>query len=97
MFNNIKALAAAALVTVGGVVATTPSAEAAYWDCGRLMGYHVCAIDRSIIDSLKIEWTNGDYTWLAVDCARRTYSVEHGARYLTERQADAITGQWCFG
>ena len=95
---NIKALAAAALVTVGGVTASTPSASAAEsWECGRLMGYHTCVINRSTIDSMKIEWTNGDYTWMTVNCADRSYSVKHGGRYVSERQTDAITGQWCFG
>ena len=73
------------------------AADAANWRCGRLAGFNVCAVDRSYIDSLKLEWTNGDYTWLSVDCARRTFEAKDGAQYITYDQAKAITGAWCFG
>lgn len=95
--KSITSIAAAALVAAGGVTLGAPSAEAANWSCGRIMGYNVCAIDRSYIDSLKLEWSNGDFTWIKVNCSERSYTVTQGGRYMTESQTDALTGQWCFG
>ena len=93
---NFKALAASALAatTIGFAM---PEAKAEAWRCGRLLGYNVCAVDRSNIDSLKLEWDNGDYTWFSVYCAGRSFETKHGKQYVTYRQAQAITEAWCFG
>ena len=94
---KVTPILAAVAVALTATFAGTSEAEAANWRCGRLAGFNVCAVDRSHIDSLKLEWTNGDYTWLTVDCARRTFEAKDGAQYITYDQAKAITGAWCFG
>ena len=93
---KVTPIVAAAVVAFGATFAGI-SAKAESWRCGRLLGYNVCAVDRTHIDSLKLEWTNGDFTWLKVDCAARTFEARNGAQYLTYNQAKAITGAWCFG
>ena len=94
---NIKALAATALVATTALFAGTPApAEASQWRCGRVAGYNVCAIDRSTIDSLKIEWSDGDYTWLTIDCGRGTWESK-GSYHLSKAESSRVAGAWCYG
>ena len=73
------------------------AADAANWRCGRLAGFNVCAVDRSYVDSLKIEWSNGDYTWIKTTCDQYSFNTTHGAQYITYNQAQRIVADWCEG
>ena len=93
---NIKALAASALVATTALFGGIAPAEASQWRCGRLAGYKVCAIDRSHIDSLKIEWSDGDYTWLTVNCSAGTWESK-GSYHLSKSESSRVAGAWCYG
>ena len=91
---NLKALAATALVASTALFAAP--ANASDWRCGKLAGYNACAIDREYIDSIKIEWTDGDYTWLTVDCDEGTWEST-GSYHLDRSESSRVAGEWCFG
>ena len=98
MFNSnliTRVVTTLAILPISFGAVGTPEAQAANWRCGVLAGFNVCAVDRSYVDSLKLEWNNGDYTWIKVQCDKYSFRTTHGAKYITYPQAQAIVADWC--
>ena len=65
--------------------------------CGNIAGYKVCAYDRQFIDSRDIQWTDGDWTVIGVECR-----TPHGARWemtgyqMPRSEVRKVVRAWCF-
>jgi hypothetical protein len=98
MFVSAKrTFAAVSALAVATIAVGSLEAKAEAWRCGRSAGYNICAIDRGHVDSIKINWTNGDYTWMKVICGRKTFEIQHGSQYISSYNANRVATQWCFG
>ena len=94
---NFKALTLGSLLALTSIFGGVSEAQASTWRCGRLAGFNACVVDRSHVDSIKLEWNNGDFTWIKAKCGSKTFNVTDGRRYITYTEAQRIVYDWCEG
>jgi hypothetical protein len=92
--KKLANIALTALIATTAIVGTTRGAQAEYQQCGKIAGMNVCAIDRDYIDSLTIDWTDGDWTHIAVRCGTGRWEL---SGYNPGRSTvNTIVSNWCF-
>ena len=62
--------------------------------CGDIEGYPVCALDTNYLDTLQINWTDGDQTSIAVHCESGDW-IRTGWE-LSESEVNKIVNSWCY-
>ena len=99
---NFKTIATAAFVATSILcVADAVTPQAAKADvaprCGNIAGYPVCAYDREFIDTLEIQWTDGDWTSIGVECQAPGGAKWESAGYWMGRsEVNKVVRGWCF-
>lgn len=61
--------------------------------CGRVQGYDMCALDTDNIDTLQIDWTDGDHTAINVHCQSGDW-IRTGYE-IPEKDIVSIVNYWC--
>ena len=61
--------------------------------CGNINGYDMCALDTDHIDTLQINWTDGDHTAINVHCESGDW-IRTGY-VIPEYDITSIVNYWC--
>ena len=61
--------------------------------CGKIHGYDMCALDTANIDTLQINWTDGDHTAINAHCESGDW-IRTGYE-IPESDITAIVNHWC--
>ena len=81
------------LPLLAATLITTPAIAGERRVCGDVTGFHVCALDTDFIDTLQIDWEDGDQTSITVHCESGEY---HRTGYdLDFKYIQPIVDYWC--
>jgi len=61
--------------------------------CGNIEGFPVCALDTEHMDTLQIDWNDGDQTSITVHCESLNWHRTGWA--LDETNINKIVNHWC--
>ena len=81
------------LSLLAATLITAPAVAAERRVCGEINGFNVCALDTDYIDTLQIDWNDGDQTSITVHCQSGEY---HRTGYeLDFAYIRPIVNSWC--